>query len=571
MCALRSSFAAHPSNRFTGPTWTWRRSVLREQTGQNATRVSCARHAARTAKRDPCPWRPSSILELQSPKRTTMTARFASSPANRDLLSTSSSRVPPAAQEMVEFINNSWTSYHATATTARKLEAAGFVRLSERDEWNLVPGGKYFFTRNMSSIVAFAVGAKYVPGNGIHIIGAHTDSPCPKLKPVSSIIKSGFLEVGVQTYGGGLWHTWFDRDLSVAGKVVLRRGKESGRLSQELVQVNRPILRIPTLAIHLDRNVNTEGFRPNVEAHLAPILATAIKGELGFGLTASCPSENDQDSAWHEKEKKPAHHPLLLAVLAEELDCDADEIVDFELEVCDVQPSVIGGAALEFIYSGRLDNLASAFCALKALLEAGGDGSLEEESGVRMIAMFDNEEVGSGSVIGAGGTVLADAINRIIRILCSNSQEEGIFERSMRNSFLVSADMAHALHPNYADKHDSNHAPKLHAGLVIKHNANQRYATNAVTATLFRECATKSGIPTQEFVVRNDMGCGSTIGPILSANLGIRTVDVGVPQLSMHSVREMCGTEDIDICYRHFKSFFENFAAVSSDCNDIDF
>ena len=158
MCALRSSFAAHPSNRFTGPTWTWRRSVLREQTGQNATRVSCARHAARTAKRDPCPWRPSSILELQSPERTTMTARFASSPANRDLLSTSSSRVPPAAQEMVEFINNSWTSYHATATTARKLEAAGFVRLSERDEWNLVPGGKYFFTRNMSSIVAFAVG-----------------------------------------------------------------------------------------------------------------------------------------------------------------------------------------------------------------------------------------------------------------------------------------------------------------------------------------------------------------------------------------------------------------------------
>ena len=172
-----------------------------------------------------------------------------------------------------------------------------------------------------------------------------------------------------------------------------------------------------------------------------------------------------------------------------------------------MQPSVIGGAALEFIYSGRLDNLASAFCALKALLEAGGDGPLEEESGVRMIAFFDNEEVGSGSVIGAGGTVLADAINRIIRILCSNSQEEGIFERSMRNSFLVSADMAHALHPNYADKHESNHAPKLHAGLVIKHNANQRYATNAVTATLFRECASKSGIPTQEFVVRNDMGC----------------------------------------------------------------
>ena len=508
---------------------------------------------------------------LSNPNKKRLTARFASSPASNKLPSTPLSRVPTAANELVEFINESWTSYHATATTSRMLAAAGFVQLSERDEWSIAPGGKYFFTRNMSSIVAFAVGEKYVPGNGIHIIGAHTDSPCPKLKPVSSIIKSGFLEVGVQTYGGGLWHTWFDRDLSVAGKVVLRRGIGGGQLSQELVQVDRPILRIPTLAIHLDRNVNTEGFRLNVESHLAPILATAIKGELGLGLAASCPSAHDEDPKSYEKGKKPAHHPLLLEILAEELDCDADEIVDFELEVCDVQPSVIGGAAHEFIYSGRLDNLASAFCALKALLEADGDGSLDEESGVRMVAMFDNEEVGSGSAIGAGGTILADAITRIIRILCNNSHEEGIFERTMRNSFLVSADMAHALHPNYADKHEANHAPKIHAGLVVKQNANQRYATNAVTATLFRECGAKNDIPIQDFVVRNDMGCGSTIGPILSANLGIRTVDVGVPQLSMHSVREMCGTEDIDICYRHFKAFYENFATVSSEFTDIDF
>jgi aspartyl aminopeptidase len=187
-----------------------------------------------------------------------------------------------------------------------------------------------------------------------------------------------------------------------------------------------------------------------------------------------------------------------------------------------------------------------------------------------MVALFDNEEVGSDSAAGAGGTVVADAIRRAVAALCRGSDEEGLHERTARNSFLVSADMAHALHPNYPEKHEGNHAPRMHKGVVVKHNANQRYATTAVTATIFRRCAAMEGIPTQDFVVRNDMGCGSTIGPILSTNLGIRTVDVGVPQLSMHSVREMCGTEDIDICARHFTAFFDNFARVDADVDDVD-
>jgi aspartyl aminopeptidase len=393
--------------------------------------------------------------------------------------------VPRVAEELVDYLNDSWTSFHACAESARMLTAAGFTRLSERDEWKLEPGGKYFFTRNSSSIVAFAVGEKYAPGNGFNIIGAHTDSPCPKLKPVSAITKGGFLNVGVQTYGGGLWHTWFDRDLSVAGRVLLRRGKDGGRLSHELVRVERPIIRIPTLAIHLDRNVNTEGFKLNIETHLAPVLSTAIKGELEVETVRSGGGEGEAAGAGAGegkkkgvKAKKPAHHPLLLAVLAEELGCDAHEIVDFELEVCDVQPSVIGGAAREFIYSGRLDNLASSFCALKALIEAGGGGSLKEETGVRMIALFDNEEVGSDSTAGAGGTVVADALTRTIQCLCGGEgAEEGLTQRTLRNSFLVSADMAHALHPNYMDKHEANHQPKMHQGVVVKHNANQRYAT----------------------------------------------------------------------------------------------
>ena len=508
-----------------------------------------------------------------------------SSSSPRVVASVVPSTVPRVAEELVDYLNASWTSFHATAESARLLTQAGYTRLLERDEWNLEPGGKYFFTRNASSIVAFAVGEKYEPGNGFNIIGAHTDSPCPKLKPVSAITKGGFLNVGVQTYGGGLWHTWFDRDLSVAGRVLLRRGKDKGRLSHELVRVERPIIRIPTLAIHLDRNVNTEGFKPNTETHLAPVLSTAIKGELEVETVSAATAGGDEEGESSDatkkekkggdkkKKKKPAaHHPLLLAVLAEELGCDPHEIVDFELEVCDVQPSVIGGAAREFIYSGRLDNLASSFCALKALIEAGDGGGLDNETGVRMIALFDNEEVGSDSTSGAGGTVVADAINRTVATLCAGGPEEGsqLQERTLRNSFLVSADMAHALHPNYMEKHESNHQPKMHQGVVVKHNANQRYATTAVTATLFRECAVAEGIPTQDFVVRNDMGCGSTIGPILSTNLGMRTVDVGVPQLSMHSVREMCGTEDIDICFRHFTAFFDNFAAIDAQMDDVD-
>lgn len=509
-------------------------------------------------------------IELSKSTRKSARARFASARADGKLSSILPSSVPTIARELVEYLNESWTSYHATETAARMLSAAGYLRLREQDEWKIAPGGKYFLTRNMSSIVAFAVGESYEAGDGFHIIGAHTDSPCPKLKPISAVSKSGFLQVGVQTYGGGLWHTWFDRDLSVAGKVVLRRSAGGGGLSQELVRIDRPILRIPTLAIHLDRGVNTEGFKLNTETHFAPILATAIKGELEVEVTKDVVGTQPGLGTEHRISPAVAHHPLLLAVLADQLNCDAHEIVDFDLEVCDVQPSVIGGAAREFIYSGRLDNLASSFCALKALLEAGGDGSLAKGNNIRMIALFDNEEIGSESTTGAGGSLLADVLKRTVNVLCSKSDEEGLSERSLRRSFLVSADMAHALHPNYADKHEGNHAPKLHSGLVVKHNANQRYATNAVTATLFRECAAKSGIPTQDFVVRNDMGCGSTIGPILSSKLGIRTVDVGVPQLSMHSVREMCGTEDIEICYKHFRAFFENFAAIDAKMADLD-
>ncbi|CAI5514864.1 unnamed protein product [Closterium sp. Naga37s-1] len=527
-----------------------------------------------------------------------------------DLFKPSSSGSSGAASSSVvapfiEYLNNSWTQFHATASARDLLRAAGYEQLRESDAWQLKPGGKYFFTRNLSSIVAFAVGEKASPASlPLRIVAAHTDSPCLKLKPVSAATKGGCLSLAVQTYGGGLWHTWFDRDLSLAGRVLVQG--EDGRVAQRLVKIDRPILRIPTLAIHLDRNVNTDGFKPNAETHLVPVLATHIKAQLranngaaasngagpgsggrlgaaegGAAAAAAAARLNGKTNGTGSSNGSGGgggggngngngngnseHHPLLLELLAEELSCSPSAILDFELNVCDTQRSVAGaGGAGEFVFSGRLDNLACCYTALQALIDAEG---LQEERGVRVVALFDNEEVGSESVSGAASPAMYNAIKRIVKQMPGVEAEEGAVERSFRASFLVSADMAHALHPNYPEKHEERHQPRMGAGMVVKHNANQRYATNLVSSFLFKHLAAKHGLPCQSFVVRNDMGCGSTIGPILASGLGIRTVDVGIPQLSMHSIREMCASDDIDTAYHLFKAFLPSFHPLCSSAH----
>ncbi|XP_010536640.1 PREDICTED: probable aspartyl aminopeptidase [Tarenaya hassleriana] len=478
----------------------------------------------------------------------------------------SASEVSSIVSDFLSFLNASPTAFHAVDEAKRRLQKAGYEQVSERDDWKLEAGKKYFFTRNFSTVVAFAIGKKYVAGSGFHIVGAHTDSPCLKLKPVSKVVKGGFLEVGVQTYGGGLWHTWFDRDLTVAGRVIVKEEKAgSVSYSHRLVRIEDPIMRIPTLAIHLDRNVNSDGFKPNTHTHLVPVLATAIKAELNKVPAQSDPAEggeNDGGKKCTDSNSKPKHHPLLLQMIASEIGCKPEEICDFELQACDTQPSILAGAAKEFIFSGRLDNLCMSYCSLKALIDAtSSENDLEEEAGVRMVALFDHEEVGSNSAQGAGSPVMFDALSHITSCFSSDYK---LIKKAIQRSLLVSADMAHALHPNYMDKHEENHQPKMHGGLVIKTNANQRYATNAVTSFIFKEIAEKHNLPVQDFVVRNDMGCGSTIGPILASGVGIRTVDVGAPQLSMHSIREMCAVDDVKYSYEHFKAFFQEFAHLDS-------
>lgn len=458
------------------------------------------------------------------------------------------------AQGFLDFVNASPSQFHAVDRTVTDLVAAGFTQLSEKDaNWNVQPKGKYFYTRNQSSIVAFVVGAKWTPGAGFSITAAHTDSPVLKLKPVSKLVKSGYLSVGVEPYGGGLWHTWFDRDLSVAGRVIVATA--DGHFESKLVHVNRPIMRIPTLAIHLNREVNDKGFIFNKQTHLLPIIATQVASQLGAGPATAVSGDAIKTASAASPAFSDLHHSVLVELIAQELNVPVDSIRDFELALCDTQPAGFGGVYNEFIFSRALDNLCMAYVCTQALIASATTASLAEEDKIRIVGLFDNEECGSASIMGAASNNMYQLLNRL-------NADPLSYDAAIAKSYLVSADMAHALHPNYSEVHDENHRPALHKGLVIKSNANQRYATSGHTGFIMDEIARMNNIPVQKFVVRNDSGCGSTIGPILATSCGIRTIDVGVPQLSMHSLREMCGVADLESSFKLIVAFYEQFTAM---------
>ena len=412
-----------------------------------------------------------------------------------------------AARDLLRFIDASPTPYHAVAETARRLGEAGFTELDEREEWKLAPGDRRFVTKSGGTLCAFVVGSDAPSSAGFVAIAAHTDSPGFRLKPLPEVASAGFRQVGVEVYGGVLHSTWMDRDLSIAGRVALRGGTSA------LVDLRRPVCRMPNLAIHLSRSVNADGLVLNPQQHLVPLLA---------------PGEGD------------GVLELIAAALRASgtVGVDAEQIVAQDLCLYDVQPAVLVGPDASLIAAARLDNLGSCHAATCALLQAGDPGSR-----TRVIALFDHEEVGSQSDAGARSRFLGSVLDRIAA--ASPGAGRDALPRALARSLLVSADMAHAVHPNYADKHDKLHGPKLGDGPAIKINAGRSYATDALAAAAFEDACREAGFPAQRFVSRNDIACGSTVGPISAAGLAIRTVDVGNPMLAMHSCRETAGTADV--------------------------
>ncbi len=406
---------------------------------------------------------------------------------------------------LLDFLRRSPTPWHATANMAARLEASGFRRLDEREVWQLAPGERVYVTRNDSSIIALQLPSD--PLVALRMIGAHTDSPGLRLKPHAAQTAAGWLQLGVEVYGGALLAPWFDRDLGLAGRVHVRRA--DGRIEGLLLNVDHPVATIPSLAIHLDREANN-GRALNAQTQMAPVFL--------------------QGGDHHDLDR------LLKGWLAEQHGLEDVEILDFELGLYDTQPPASVGVAGELISSARLDNLLSCFMCLEALLQS--DGS----QGAVLVAN-DHEEVGSASACGAQGPFLNDVLRRVVEQLGGSDQEA--FVRLIQASRMISCDNAHALHPNFLDKHDASHGPAINGGPVIKVNANQRYATNSATAAMFRDLCREAGEPVQTFVTRADMGCGSTIGPITATELGVPTLDVGIAQWAMHSIRETAGARDV--------------------------
>jgi aspartyl aminopeptidase len=401
--------------------------------------------------------------------------------------------------DLLAYLRACPTPFHAVDQARRRLEAHGFRALDEAEPWDQLAPGAYVVTSSGSNLFAFVLPEARDHRRRFCLVGAHTDSPNLRIKPNAEYTQEGYAQLGVEVYGGVLLNSWLDRDLGVAGRVIVR--DDRGALDSRLVCIERPLLRVPQLAIHLDREVNDRGLVLHRQDHLAPVLGLASSGaSLG-------------------------------RLIAEAAGVAAERVVASDLMLFDVAPPVLGGAAGELIFSARLDNLAMCHAAVTAIT------GVARPSAIPVIALFDHEEVGSGSAAGAASAVLPRILERL-----AGSRED--FHQACARSTCISADMSHAVHPNYAGRHEPRHRPQLNGGPVIKTNAQQRYATSAATAAMFAELCRAEDVPVQHYVHRTDLPCGTTIGPITSTLLGIATVDVGNPMLSMHSARELAGARD---------------------------
>ena len=415
-------------------------------------------------------------------------------------------------EKLLDFIEKSPTAFQAVDEMQKRLTENGFEVLSEKEYWKLVPGGKYLVTRNNSALIAFCIPEK--ESRVFHIMASHSDSPSFKIKENPEIkVDNSYVKLNVEKYGGMLMAPWFDRPLSVAGRVIIRR---NGGLKEKLVNIKRDLVMIPNLAIHMNREANN-GVSYNPQKDLQPLFAVGNTDRT------------------------------LLEIIAEQTGVKKEDIISHDLFLYNRMPGTVWGADREFVSSARLDDLQCAFASMEGLLRA------QNHESIAVHCVMDNEEVGSGTKQGAASTFLKDTLLRINMGLGRTYEE---YLMTLAGSFMVSADNAHALHPNYTDKTDPTNHPVLNKGLVIKFNANQKYCTDAVSAAIFKELCTKAGVPYQTFVNRSDIAGGSTLGNISNTQVPMNTVDIGLPQLAMHSPYETAGVKDTEYLVRAAEELF---------------
>ncbi len=425
------------------------------------------------------------------------------------------------AHELINFLYESPTAFHAVENVKSQLQMAGFIELKEEDSWSLTKGGKYYTTKNGSALVAFTIGTGEIEEEGFKIVGAHTDSPTFRIKPNCEMTsENNYIKLNTEIYGGPIRNTWMDRPLSVAGRVVIK-GDNPLFPVHKLLNIKRPILIIPNLAIHMNREANS-GFELNPQKDTLPLLAMVTE-EL-------------------EKEN------CLVEVIAKELGIKREDIIDFDLFLYEFEKGCIVGLNEEFISSGRLDDLQMVHAGIEAIKDA------PISKGTNVMVCFDNEEVGSSTKQGADSDMLANILERILINLGKGREE--LF-RALSKSFIISADNAHAVHPNSGEKHDPTNRPIINKGPVIKINANCAYTSDADSSAVYENICNLAGVPVQKFVNRSDARGGSTIGPISSTHLNIRSVDIGNPTLSMHSIRELAGVKDHAYVMKTFLEFYK--------------
>ncbi|OKL64090.1 hypothetical protein UA08_00310 [Talaromyces atroroseus] len=463
-------------------------------------------------------------------------------------------------QPFIDFISKNPTIFHAVDYFSKELEAHGYTRLSERNTWTsqLKRGGKYYLTRNGSSLVAFAVGTEYKSGNGIGLIAGHIDALTTRLKPVSTLPnKVGYRQLAIAPYAGALNKTWWDRDLAIGGRVLVKDA--NGVVKTKLVKLDWPIARIPSLAPHF----GAASTAANLETNMVPIIGVD-NSDL---FSANSSSIDEVANSIKPGTFAATQPPKLVQVISKELGVtDYSNIVNWELELYDSQPAQVGGLEKDLIFAGRIDDKLCCFAAHEALIASPDAAS---PGLVKLVGMFDDEEVGSLLRQGARSTYLSSVIERIAEAFADGNYGPNVYNQTVANSFLISSDVIHAVNPNFLNAYLENHMPRLNVGVTVSADPNGHMATDAVSTAILQAIADRSDSKLQVFQIRNDSRSGGTIGPMSSAQIGVRTIDAGIPQLSMHSIRATTGSLDPGLGVKLFKGFFDHFEEVDKNFQEF--